>query len=635
MTLTVFCGITFGISLFITVGAIILSIYRHVSYIKSNEQGRLKHRILTPLQISLIGVFFALVVLFYPVYYADYFSGEHSIVNVLKSVLLSAQNALQVFTLNANFDGFKDLVSNSERVNSGLGMAYTIYATIMYVLAPAMIASFILSLFKETCALIRYAMHIRSDIYIMSELNEKSITLATDIKTNTEIKGKKVIVFADVQKKDEEEGADLIAQAERLGAICFKRDITGVSLKRRIKNICRKMYFISENEDDNISQALDVIADCLGDKNLNTDKTELYIFARNIESETLLNSTDIGNMKVRRVNDNKNLAWQTLRKASIFADAEFSDVDCKEKKLNIVIVGCGNYGTELLKTICWLGQMPTYSLTVHVFDKEKNIKERIKCIAPELISNSGMMQNGESNYTINFYPETDVNSFEFIDKLKELEKVTSVFITLGRDELNIDTAIRIRIEFLRDKQYDETRPAIYPVVYSKIRSAIASSGSKLVISSRDEEQSYNLKFIGNIDTCYSLENIEQSELEKLAESYHLIWANRSGDPGKIKSAISKFNKYEYYRASSMAQAIYIEYLKKLKPINKIIFEAENKVLFNEYEHRRWNAYMRAEGYVYAVERYDLAKMHGDLKPFDELSDEDKAKDEVWSVAIKQ
>ena len=49
------------------------------------------------------------------------------------------------------------------------------------------------------------------------------------------------------------------------------------------------------------------------------------------------------------------------------------------------------------------------------------------------------------------------------------------------------------------------------------------------------------------------------------------------------------------------------------------------------EHRRWNAYMRAEGYVFSgstdkSSRNDLAKMHHDLVDFASLSEEEKRKD---------
>ena len=49
------------------------------------------------------------------------------------------------------------------------------------------------------------------------------------------------------------------------------------------------------------------------------------------------------------------------------------------------------------------------------------------------------------------------------------------------------------------------------------------------------------------------------------------------------------------------------------------------------EHRRWNAYMRSEGYIYSgspdrSSRNDLAKMHHDLVKFDLLTEEEKRKD---------
>ena len=49
------------------------------------------------------------------------------------------------------------------------------------------------------------------------------------------------------------------------------------------------------------------------------------------------------------------------------------------------------------------------------------------------------------------------------------------------------------------------------------------------------------------------------------------------------------------------------------------------------EHRRWNAYMRSEGYIYSgspekSSRNDLGKMHHDLVNFEDLTEEDKRKD---------
>lgn len=54
---------------------------------------------------------------------------------------------------------------------------------------------------------------------------------------------------------------------------------------------------------------------------------------------------------------------------------------------------------------------------------------------------------------------------------------------------------------------------------------------------------------------------------------------------------------------------------------------ENRTIA-ELEHKRWNAYMRSEGYVYVhgEKRNDMAKIHHLMIPFNELPPKEQEKD---------
>lgn len=127
-----------------------------------------------------------------------------------------------------------------------------------------------------------------------------------------------------------------------------------------------------------------------------------------------------------------------------------------------------------------------------------------------------------------------------------------------------------------------------------------------------------------MDSFYTEDVIIDSELEEEALRRHLQWGNED-----------EFWNYEYNYRSSIASVIHIK-----ARINRGIPGAakkdteltdEERSIIESLEHRRWNAYMRAEGYVFSgsadkSSRNDLAKMHHDLVDFSSLSEEEKRND---------
>jgi len=133
-------------------------------------------------------------------------------------------------------------------------------------------------------------------------------------------------------------------------------------------------------------------------------------------------------------------------------------------------------------------------------------------------------------------------------------------------------------------------------------------------------QAYDIRFIGDAKSSYSEEVIFESDIEEEALKRHMKWGKEE-----------EFWRFEYNYRSSVASAIH----RKMKILCQIPgadktpekrTEGEKWAL-RDLEHRRWNAYMRSEGFTYAEKRNNLAKTHHCLVPFDELSLEEQEKDD--------
>ena len=583
--------------------------------ISKNSSGK-KSFALTPFQIFLAGFFISALIIFFPIYYHCYFNSDSQVLRIIKSVLLSIHNTMRLFILDGDFEIIKTTI-NSTTVSVGLDKAYSVYAAMLFVVAPVLTAGFVLSFFKNVSATVKYHLSPKSDIYVMSELNERSIVLAEDILTNPEVKGRKLVVFTGVFEKEDEENSELIEQAKHLGAICFKKDVTEISLKPKARGIKRKIYFVGDNEDQNVKQALTLIPTCRNNPLLNTKDTHMYVMSSSVESEVLLNSADNGHLHVRRVRRARNFVIDTLKKYSIF-DTQLTKEG--KKLISIVIVGLGYYGMELLKAICWCGQMDGYILQIHVFDVSCNLEKKIESVAPEIIKYNHKQIEGEPFYDIFFHEMVDANSQDFLNELSSIKDISTVFVCLGDDELNISTTIRMRMQFTRDAiNFGRVQPNIYAIVYSSVKSdTFNQNGGLKSIKGVD----YDITFIGSMKERYALSFIEQNELEEEGLKYHLAWANTEKE---VEEAKLTYEKYEYYRRSSVSKALHVYYRRQLGLMN--ISDLEDKIL----EHKRWNAYTRAEGYVYNAVKDDIAKTHPDLIPYDKLSEREKNKDKIIGV----
>ena len=212
----------------------------------------------------------------------------------------------------------------------------------------------------------------------------------------------------------------------------------------------------------------------------------------------------------------------------------------------------------------------------------------------------------EAQYSICFYDGIDYRTPAFTRSL-EKTAVTLAFVALGDNSLNLDAALALRSLFERQKQKCNLNPKLFTVIYSPVQASMIREHKLLNFKNQD----YRIQVIGDLDERYSYELVTHSELEREALSRHLRWGTEAD-----------FYRFEYHYRSSMATAIHAKWRQRCN-----IPEEE----LPELEHKRWNAYMRSEGYAYsgspaASSRNDLAKLHNDLVGFASLPAAEVEKD---------
>ena len=562
-------------------------------------------RFLTPLYTLITGCFVSVFVLMIPV--TD-LSGMQETMSATSRcfvrVALALHYSLQTFTVNINAKDIFSAILNSPDYS----MLYFAVTSVLMIVCPILTLSFILSFVKNISAYIRMLFSFRLDWYVFSELNAESIALARDIRKNHK---KSAIIFTDVFSKEEEASYELIEQARGFGAICFKKDIVTINFKLHSKRAQLILFAIGKNETENTDQALKLI-----DAYKDIENVRLFVFSTRIDGEILLTKADKGKIKVRRVNEVRSLVNRQLYNSGFKLFEKAKLMPDGTKKISAVVIGLGQHGTEMLKALAWFCQMDGYRVEIDAFDMDEKAEERFAATAPELMSEdyNGVIIPAEAEYTIRIHSGMDVTTKAFADAISSLTDTTYVFISLGTDEANIRAAVDMRMLFERI----EIKPTIQAVVHN--------SDAKKALNgiTNYRGQAYNIDFIGDIEDSFSEDVILNSELEADALRRHLKWGKED-----------EFWQYEYNYNSSIASAIHSKAriaqgipgaAKKEEELTD-----EEREIIEKLEHRRWNAYMRAEGYIYSgspdkSSRNDLAKMHHDLVDFSSLSEEEKRKD---------
>ena len=199
------------------------------------------------------------------------------------------------------------------------------------------------------------------DVYVFSELNDRSLALANDLKNHHK---NALIIFTDVFEGNDENTYELIERSKKMGAISFKKDILVLSLKCHSKKAAITFFTIGIDETENLNHSLRLI-----EIYKNRENTRIYTFSSRAESELVLSSVDTGKLKVRRISEIQSLIYRLLYEQGQVLFESAKKTDDKNGVISAVIVGMGKHGTEMLKALAWFGQMDGYTLKINAFDK--------------------------------------------------------------------------------------------------------------------------------------------------------------------------------------------------------------------------------------------------------------------------
>ena len=509
-----------------------------------------------------------------------------------ESEAIKVINAFYIAIKSISLGGNIEILSKIDLSNIR-GWIYFIWINGLYLALPLLAASTIIAFINDLFTGYRLKRIKNKDVFIFSEMNEKSIFIAE----NYSNKKKCAIIFADTEnvKNSKENTFKSIKLSEKINEIDFS-DYSNLTI-----------YMISEDEELNLNNTLELI-----DKNKNK-KMKIYVVNSSKEAPAILDSTDKGMLDIEIVNETERAIFSLLDDKPIY-------IDSINNSISLLIAGCGHVGKEFLKDSLWCGQMINHSFKALIIDtKADEIKKTLEAEVPGILN----------DFDLKFI-NADINSIEAINSIKLVPDINYILVSMDTDRKNVETAINLRRLFIK---LFNRKPSINIWVQNEYKK---EQINKLV---NEKASSYEINAFGSIKDMYFDKRIVDSDIEKIAQKIHLAYSNN----------LDNYYSSEYNKHSSRASGLHIKYklysvleekytndFDKNIELFKEVYNKKIEDLLAKNEHDRWNVYMRTIGYTLAtiedVKKYypllgkhidNLGRRHPAIVPFEELDNVSK------------
>ncbi len=587
---------------------------------------------------------------YFPTYIRSYSLGN--------AVLSDFINILQIITLNScTFETLQSTIPHE-----GYFYWIILLRAIGHISLPLLTLVVAYNAIKKNIAHLKfYAMKKnKKNIYAFSALNDNSEMVANDILEHDE---KALVIFYECDHAEERFYNSNDNKQKRIVSVDKKMTRSEIKLDHR-----QNLYYfcIDDNRQKNVNDSLCLMNATTVPAKIKRLKSKeeakryyqrihICIFSDNPDNDAkILDVTERNGIDFKLVNRHQISANYLFREHPLYSVLEQGK---KNQKLNVLMVGTGSMGQELMETILWVSQLPDVSLTMHVVSEHKEkLISYLKMYKPEMLL---------KEYDLRFY-EADPDSADFEEILKQYcPDVNYACICRDSDEKNLTTGIWLRRFYLRNdhKYADKNKPLI--ALYIKDDN-MCNAIEKM---SSDQRNGYSLIPFGNNKKIFCYSELIDSKLDKLAKNMHMaydmIYQRQQYEKGNQKEKpcvnvteqLQAFNSSETAKRSNHAAALHINYklwwlgFEEVKPSNSAEMNNDSLRTFIQNhpdeirklaiaEHDRWVAFHRTEGWRSIsledaqTEGYGrlsngskksvMLQMHPDICPFEEISARSKA-----------
>ncbi len=555
------------------------------------------------------------------------------------------------------------------QIPSTLEYIFSIYTAVLHLFISALLLGFILSFFRNFFPWLRYRFLSTGKLCIFSEVSLRSILLATDMRDREKRLSlpRSTIVFLGNRSDESSEAIANISRVDAIDAFLFDKSVGELPLYKRYLKKQIDFFLLKFNESENLRDALEISAKY--GKTKMAGHIQIYTLNGESEAEAIIDSIEYSSvLSLRLIRENRTKLQHLLDIRPLFLAK-------RGNKIPVLIAGLGRCGTEAAKLVSWAAQTIDLQPEIIIVDKDPEAINRFNKQCPELAPDFTPAE-GSKDCDIHFIC-ADIESADFREKLAAFPDVSYVICVVGDENLNLRCGMTIRsiyeeIRFDRDGEISPP-PSINVMLGDPFLYEI-SGRVKF-----DNRVNCDLLPFGSLKETYSYDNLISPYLDKAGIAVNRFYTREyaktdiEAATGEARNKlIAKINKEadmsyedkEYNRSSSTALGLHCKYkifsvLCELQnndpknydwtvpPSNDMLNEVE-KALLNEKtgrqvveelaiaEHKRWNAFMRSEGWRSASpeicdkwykalngHRNFAAKLHACIVPYERLPELDR------------